>query len=90
MYNSNSSGALLANKKTEMELSPKVLDLSLDELEQARRILNGEMMHYLGHLNHLLKNGYKMSKVEQNLLDKFIEEYQITYKSPLAQALQEE
>lgn len=72
------------------EISSKVLDLDLDELQQARRLLNSEFMHHLAYINQVLKEGHKLSKAEQHMLDKFIDAYNIQYKSPLAEALKED
>lgn len=75
----------------EKEISPKVMELDLEELYQANRMLNdSRALYHLNNLQELLDHGYKLNALEQRLLDKFYENYNVNYKSPLAVALKEE
>ena len=73
-----------------VEVSPKVMELDLDELWQANQLLNNSRcLHLLQIMNELLQEGYRLNSLEQKILDKFMENYNVNYKSPLAQAMKE-
>lgn len=71
--------------------SPKVMDLSMEELMQANRVLNrSDTLHHIINLNNMISNGYRLNQFEQKLLDDFIANYTVQYKSPLAETLKED
>lgn len=77
-------------KYEEVEISQKVMELDLEELYQASKILNSSnALYYINSLTNILADGYKLNSIEQRILDKFFETYQVTYKSALAEAMKE-
>lgn len=85
------NGLVERDVATELEISPKVMELDLEELCQANRLLsNSHAVYTLNQLNDLLKSGYTLNPLEQRLFDKFIDNYNTNFRSPLATAMKEE
>lgn len=86
------SGATPQDLRKEQEvISEKVKNLDLEELYQASRMLNNSMaLYHLNSMNDMLKSGYRFNTLEQRLFDKFVENYNLNYKSPLAMSMKED
>jgi hypothetical protein len=72
-------------------LPQKVTDLSYDELCRAHELYwSSRILHNLDNVMELMKEpGYRLNKFEIEAIEKFISEYSLLYKSPLAEALKE-
>lgn len=73
-----------------VEISPKVMELDLEELWQANMLLNNSRcLHSIQRMSELMQEGYVFNSLEQKMIEAFYENYSVNYKSPLAQAMKE-
>lgn len=71
-------------------LPQKVTDLTVDELREAHNVYwSSRILNSLDHVHGFLKDGYIPNKYELEALEQILSIYQLTVKSPLAQALNE-